>query len=223
MGVLCIAQLRNEQSRHGSISYGTQRNLKLAFRLNLHARTCELTKPEPNLKIKFQIDIKNPTSLIFLEILHLIVIQHRHVNPRENPVHVIRAFRTLEERILQRHHLRGRKPYALVEHVRLYGVVVDVELRVGVSCREVEDEVVTKGVVVGGVVELRKRRVAHDEPEGTWLDHDPEDDEYNNDEDHDCKDKLPEEAEEEGAAAICSAVVSWRLRWRNPMAVIRTV
>ncbi|TKY53152.1 hypothetical protein E2542_SST24675 [Spatholobus suberectus] len=169
----------------------TQRNLKLAFHLGLAVTSCEVTKPEPNGKVKPHIDVENPFSSVFVEIQ---LIEHHHVLPRENRAHAVRALGVLAERVLPRDHVRGGEPDAVVGHVALHSVVVDVEPPVGVSRGEVEDEVVAEGGV--GVVELREPCFRHMEPERAGLDHGPEDEEYEDDEDDDCEEKLPEEAEE---------------------------
>jgi len=177
---------------------------------------------ELNLKAESHIEMKNPIFLIFFQPLQLIVIQHPHVTPIENAVQAVRALRVLPERVTQRQHLRGREPDTLVRHVALHALVVEAELLVGVSCSEVEDEVVTERVVVGGVVELRELRVGDVQPEGAWLEHGPKDDEYEEYEDYECEEKLPAAAEE-AAAAIFLAAGTRRLGWRNSGAVIRTV
>lgn len=104
----------------------------------------------------------------------------------------------------------------------LHALVVEVQLLVGVPCREVEDEVVTERVVAGGVVELRERGVGDVQLKGAWLEHGVEDDEYDDEEDYECEENLPADAEE-AAAAISMAAGTWRLRGRNRGAVIRTV
>ena len=204
-----------------------QRNLKLALRPNPWATSYEVTKPKPNVKVKLHINIKNPTSLIFFEILHVIAIEHQPVLPRENPAHVVRALCVLAEGVAPCDQVRWGEPHPLVGHVALHLVVVDVEFFVRVSCSEIENEIVAEHVnviiVVGGEVELGEFGVGDMELEGAWLDHSPEDEEYDNEEDDDGKEKLPEEAEEATAAASATVVVTWQLRWRDCGAVIRTV
>jgi len=209
--------------RHWSFSVGTQRDLKPTLCLGLGARTVEIANYELKLKVEFHIEIKNPLFLIFFQaLLHLVLIHHRLVMPRENAAHAVRALRALPERVTQRQHLRGREPDAAVRHVALHALVVEAHLLVGVSCGEVEEEVVVERVVAGGVVELRERRVGDLQPEGAWLEHGPKDEESEDEEDYDCEEKLPAEAEE-AAAAISVAAGTWRLDWRNSGAVIRTV
>lgn len=166
--------------------------------------------------------MKNPIFLIFFQALHLTLIQHRLVMPRVNAVQAVRGLPALPEWLTQRQQLRRREPDAVVRHLALHALVVEVQLLVGVSRREVEDEVVTERAVAGGVVELRERGVGDVQLEGAWLQHGVEDDEYDDEEDYECEENLPADAEET-AAAISVAAGTWRLRRRNRGPVIRTV
>lgn len=98
----------------------------------------------------------------------------------------------------------GVEPLVLVECPAFHSVIVDAELFVRVTSGEVEDKVVTEGVV--GVVELGEPGVGDVKLEGAWLDDEPEDEDSEADDDDEGDEELPEESEKAAAAASASAI-----------------
>ena len=76
--------------------------------------------------------------------------------------------------------------------------------------------------VIGSVVELRELCFGDIELEGSWLDCEIEDEEYEDNKDYDCEEKLPADAEE-AATTFSSTVVVRVVGWRNGGAIVCTV
>ena len=177
------------------ISTLAQRNLQITFNPRFELSGLDSPQLKPNPQIKLHLNLINPSTLLFIEILkqfgsnnQLLSLKHRVQN--------VCGFVAL----VKWGQSNRTKPLTLVKSSGFNAIIVDADLLVGVSDGEVQSEVIME-VVVGGEVELCERGICYVELDSGGADYEPEDEEGYSDEDDCGEDELEDETEDAAAAA----------------------
>ncbi|QHO17415.1 uncharacterized protein DS421_10g311960 [Arachis hypogaea] len=129
-------------------------NVEITLDSGLVGAINEIPKPEPDLKVELDVDVKTPTVLIMSDLRVLAIIEENQLLTRENTAHRVGSLLVLPEGVHESDDVGGGELGVLVEGFGQHLIVVDAEFVVGVVGGEVEDHVVAELGGVGVVVEL---------------------------------------------------------------------
>ena len=181
------------------ISIRTQRNYQVTLDLRLNPPSLNLTQLKPNPEIEPNFYIINPCT--FLRVEH-----QKLTSPKQNqllPFEHRTENRCILVALIKRCQKLCTKPLVLEEYTGFDVIIIYANLFVGVSDIDVESEIVVEGVGVGvgvgGEVELCKRSVSDVKVDSVGAKDEPEVEDRNTYNDHNCANEFEKEAKKERA------------------------